>query len=336
MPELLIFAIHGLRPGVSPRQNPEQAVSLSKSRKSRKDRFLQGSKTPFIPGISRQGLRQDVWRQSANTGRLLSPQFLSSSFRYQLLFMKYNTERRPLVYPEYGRGIQDMVDFTINIPSKVARNRASETILRFMQVLNPQVRELDDYMHKLYDQLIIMSDFKLDIDNPYPAPEKESETRKAKPFQYHPARIRFRYYGKTLESMIRKATEMPDGKGKDMVLNLITVQMKKSYYLWNDDILSDAMVAEHLDILSNGKLKYTEAMKGEVYSTFYNKPSLERKNKYINVSAYENSGRRPYNNNNNSYGNRNYNNANNHRYHNKDDNHAFQPNPNRYKKRRLF
>ena len=81
--------------------------------------------------------------------------------------MKYNTQKRPLVYSEYGRGIQEMVDFTVNIPSKVARNRAAQTILKFMQVLNPQVRELDDYMHKLYDQLIIMSDYKLDIDNPY-------------------------------------------------------------------------------------------------------------------------------------------------------------------------
>lgn len=252
--------------------------------------------------------------------------------------MKYNTERRPLVYSEYGRGIQDMVDFTVNIPSKVARNRAAQTILKFMQVLNPQVRELDDYMHKLYDQLIIMSDYKLDIDNPYPAPKREAEARKAKPFHYHPARIRFRYYGKTLEAMIRKATEMPDGKEKDLALNLITVQMKKSYYLWNDDILSDAMVAEHLDILSDGRLKYTEAMKGEVYSTFYNKPSLERKNKYINVSAYENMGRRPYGNQGSSgnYGNRN--NANSHRYFNNNgkDDHGFVPTPGRFKKKRPF
>ena len=85
-----------------------------------------------------------------------------------------------------------MVDFTVNIPSKVARNRAAQTILKFMQVLNPQVRELDDYMHKLYDQLIIMSDYKLDIDNPYPAPVKEEEVKKNHIFQYKSASIRFR------------------------------------------------------------------------------------------------------------------------------------------------
>ena len=212
--------------------------------------------------------------------------------------MKYNTQKRPLVYSEYGRGIQEMVDFTVNIPSKVARNRAAQTILKFMQVLNPQVRELDDYMHKLYDQLIIMSDYKLDIDNPYPAPVKEENQKRNHTFHYKSTHIRFRYYGKTLEAMIRKAAEMPDGKEKDALLNMITVQMKKSYYLWNDDILSDELVAEHLSIISNGKLQYTEAMKGEVYSSFYNKPSLERKNKYINVNAYESSGRRNHQNNN--------------------------------------
>ncbi len=257
--------------------------------------------------------------------------------------MKYNTQRRPLVYSEYGRGIQEMVDFTVNIPSKVARNRAAQTILKFMQVLNPQVKELDDYMHKLYDQLIIMSDYKLDIDNPYPAPvREEDENRKKHVFSYPSTQIRFRYYGKTLEAMIRKAAEMPDGKEKDAILNLITVQMKKSYYLWNDDILSDELVAEHLSILSNGKLQYTDAMKGEVYSAFYNKPSLERKNKYINVNAYDNSARRNFsnnhNNNNNSNNRNNYNNGNNHRFHtnNRDDNHNFTPGTSRFKKRRPF
>lgn len=255
-----------------------------------------------------------------------------------------------------------MVDFAVKIPSKVARNRAAQTILRFMQVLNPQVRELDDYMHKLYDQLIIMSDFKLDIDNPYPAPERNPAVKAVRPFHYHPTSIRYRYYGKTLEAMIKRATEMPDGKEKDAVLNLITVQMKKSYYLWNDDILSDELVAEHLSEISNGRLTYTDAMRGEVYSNFYNNPSLERKNKYINVSAYENTGRRSYNNNyhgnnyNSGYSGRSHNgngNAYNNSYDNTDnngnsnntgrryypsgrDNRGFIPNGSRFKKRRPF
>lgn len=256
------------------------------------------------------------------------------------LKLKYNTQRRPLVFTEYGRGIQDMVDFTVNIPSKAARNRAAQTIIHFMEVLHPQVRELDDYMHKLYDQLIIMSDFKLDIDNPYPAPEPNKTAETIRPAVYHQSPIKFRYYGKTLEAMIKKATEMPDGPEKNAALNLITVQMKKSYYLWNDDILSDDLVALHLDIISDGKLQYTDAMKGEVYSTFYNKPSLERKNKFINVSAYETTGRRPYNSNyhNNGHSTRyNGNESGTRRYNNRDGNRSFSPgNPSTYKRRRPF
>lgn len=254
--------------------------------------------------------------------------------------MEYNTQRRPLVYTEYGRGIQTMVDFAVKIPSKTARNRAAQTILRFMEVLNPQVRELDDYMHKLYDQLIIMSDFKLDIDNPYPAPEAVKVSAPATPFVYRQTPIKFRYYGKTLEAMILKAAQMPDGAEKDAALNLITVQMKKSYYLWNDDILSDDLVAEHLHIISGGKITYTDAMKGEVYSSFYNKPGLERKNKYINVSAYENTGRRSYGNyhNNGHYSrsNGNGNDSGSRRYNSRDNNPGFAPRTSVYKRRRPF
>lgn len=248
--------------------------------------------------------------------------------------MKYNTQKPALIFSEYGRGIQNMVEHAVTIPTRSGRDRAAQTILRFMLILNPQIKELDDYMHKLYDQLIIMSDFKLDITNPYPNPEPQSENTPVKPVYYHPANIRFRYYGKTLEAMIKKAADMPDGPEKIAALNLITVQMKKSYYLWNADILSDELVAEHLKILTNGKLTYTDEMKAEVYSTFYNKPSLEKKHKFINVSAYDNSNRKNFVQHPN---NRNNNNVNIHKFYtNKDDN-GFSPNnPSRFKKRRPF
>lgn len=252
--------------------------------------------------------------------------------------MKYNTQKPALIFSEYGRGIQNMVDHAVTIPTRAGRDRAAQTILRFMLILNPQVKELDDYMHKLYDQLIIMSDFKLDITNPYPKPEPVLETKAVKPVYYHPARIRFRYYGKTLEAMIRKAADMPDGEEKIAALNLITVQMKKSYYLWNADILSDELVAEHLRILSDGKLVYTEAMKADVYANFFNKPSLERKNKFINVSAYEVSGRKNFNQHSPNRNN-NTNNGNLHRFYtnnNRDEN-GFSPNnAAKFKKRRPF
>ena len=238
-----------------------------------------------------------------------------------------------------------MVEHAVGLSSKSARNCAAQTILRFMRALNPQVMELDDYMHKLYDQLIIMSDFKLDIDNPYPTPPKTGQVRQNKPFHYHPANIRFRYYGKTLEAMIRKATEMPDGDKKNAYLNLITVQMKKSYYLWNADILSDDMVAEHLRILSDGKLVYNSYGNRSYDRGGYNKGYYNNGRDY-NKGSYGNNG---YNSNgygNNGYNNGGYNSGYNNaqgngegyinrkpRYYNNDnkDNRSYQPN--RFKKR---
>ncbi len=201
--------------------------------------------------------------------------------------MQYNTQRAPLMLFEYGRGIQEMVKHLLNIEDRKKRNAAAEVVLKSMLILNPSVKQTDDYMHTLYDHLFIISDFNLDIDSPYPKPDPNILTKQiSKPIKIDLTPIRFRYYGKTLETMIKKASEMPDGDEKIAALNLITVQMKKHYYLWNADILSDELIANHLHILSDGKLQYTDEMKGEVYSRFYNRPSLEHKSKYIDVSAY--------------------------------------------------
>ncbi|MDR2556307.1 MAG: DUF4290 domain-containing protein [Bacteroidales bacterium] len=207
--------------------------------------------------------------------------------------MIYNTQREHLQLFEYGRGIQEMVKHTITIEDREKRNIAAKVILKSMLILNPAVKQTDDYMHTLYDHLFIISDFALDIDSPYPMPNRDVVTKKhSKPIKTDLTPIRFRYYGKTLETMIRKASEMSDEDEKIAALNLITVQMKKHYYLWNADVLSDELIANHLQILTDGKLKYTEEMKAEVYSHFYNRPSLEHKSKYIDVSAY---GQKPSN-----------------------------------------
>ncbi|MDR0762904.1 MAG: DUF4290 domain-containing protein [Bacteroidales bacterium] len=201
--------------------------------------------------------------------------------------MIYNTQREQMHLFEYGRGVQEMVKHAITIKDKERRNVAAKVILKSMLILNPAVKQTDDYMHTLYDHLFIISDFALDIDSPYPMPNKDIVAKKySKPIKTNLTPIHFRYYGRTLETMIHKASEMPDGDEKIAALNLITVQMKKHYYLWNADALSDELIANHLHILTDGKLKYTEEMKGEVYSQFYNRPSLEHKSKYIDVSAY--------------------------------------------------
>lgn len=193
--------------------------------------------------------------------------------------MEYNTAREILLFSEYGRGIKKMVDIALTIEDRDKRSQIAKNIVKTMSILNPQLKDMDNFQQKLYDHLFIISDFKLDIDCPYPVPTVDSIKRAPDRITYSMEDIRFRYYGKTLEAMIKKACEFEDGEEKNALVNLLAVQMKKSYYLWNDDILTDDLVATHLAILSAGKLIYTDAMKGEVYKHFYQKPSLSGANK---------------------------------------------------------
>ncbi len=218
--------------------------------------------------------------------------------------MRYNTLRKPLIFPEYGRGIQEMVSHALTIADRHERNLAAQTIIKSMQVLNPDIRQVDDYLHKLYDQLFIMSDYKLDIDAPFPMPDRQPMTAKCRPIPYKNSPIRFRYYGRIIERLILKAAEMPEGEERTSLLNMVAGQMRKLYYTWNDDMLRDEVLAKHLELMSGGRILYDETIRGKVNSAFYAKPSPERKNKFINLSPYDtpNTGKR-YNNGHSGYGN---------------------------------
>ncbi len=223
--------------------------------------------------------------------------------------MRYNTLRKPLIFPEYGRGIQEMVSHALTIEDRHERNLAAQTIIKSMQVLNPDIRQVDDYLHKLYDQLFIMSDYKLDIDAPFPMPDRQPMTAKCRPIPYKNSPIRFRYYGRIIERLILKAAEMPEGEERTTLLNMVAGQMRKLYYTWNDDMLRDEVLAKHLELMSGGRILYDETIRGKVNSAFYAKPSPERKNKFINLSPYDNAGKR-YNNGHSGYGNYNNNHRN--------------------------
>lgn len=226
--------------------------------------------------------------------------------------MRYNTLRKPLIFPEYGRGIQEMVSHALTIQDRHERNLAAQTIIKSMQVLNPDIRQVDDYLHKLYDQLFIMSDYKLDIDAPFPMPDRQPLTAKCRPIPYKTSPIRFRYYGRIIERLILKAAEMPEGEERTSLLNIVAGQMRKLYYTWNDDMLRDEVLAKHLELMSGGRILYDETIRGKVNSAFYAKPSPERKNKFINLSPYDNpnAGKR-YNNGHNGYNGYNNNHRNN-------------------------
>lgn len=171
--------------------------------------------------------------------------------------MQYNTQQKKLPLPEYGRGIQNMVDYALTIEDRSERQRCANTIISIMGSMFPHLRDVPDFTHKLWDHLAIMADFKLDIDYPYEIIQKINLSTKPDPIPYPSTKIRYRHYGRTLEVLIRKAVEFPEGEEKDNLVALIANHMKKDYTAWNKDTVEDAKINDDLMELSRGKLSLT-------------------------------------------------------------------------------
>ena len=169
--------------------------------------------------------------------------------------MEYNTSRSKMNISEYGRNIQKMIEYAITVEDKEKRNKLARNIINVMGQLNPHLRDVSDFKHKLWDHLFIMSDFKLDVDSPYPKPSPEVLTRKPEKLKYSSNDITYKHYGRHIERMIEKACELPEGQEKDALTKLIANHMKKSYLTWSRETVSDDEIAEHLSKLSGGKLK---------------------------------------------------------------------------------
>lgn len=167
--------------------------------------------------------------------------------------MEYNTQLKKLALPEYGRNIQNMVDFCLTIPDRGERKRCANTIINIMGNMFPHLRDVNDFKHILWDHLAIMSDFKLDIDYPYEIIKKEDLNLKPAKIEYSRPDMKYRHYGKTLEKMIKMAIEIEDAKEKEQFTLLIATHMKKSYIQWNKEV-EDVKIFEDLYDLSNHKI----------------------------------------------------------------------------------
>ena len=199
--------------------------------------------------------------------------------------MKYNTEEKKLVMPEYGRNIQNMVDYCITIQDREERKRCADTIINIMGNMFPHLRDVNDFKHILWDHLAIMADFKLDIDYPYEIVKKEDLYSPPR-IPYNNSRIRYRHYGKTLEKMIQKATEFEPGVEKDQLIKLLATQMKKSFLTWNKESVDDRKIFKDLDELSEGQIILDE----EVHKLAESRDILARNNTN-NKKNYSRKGR---------------------------------------------
>lgn len=168
--------------------------------------------------------------------------------------LEYNSEREHLIIPEYGRHVQKLVNHCVGLETKEERNKMANSIIDVMGNLQPHLRDVPDFKHKLWDQLFIMSDFKLDAESPYPTPSKEELSAKPKALNYPKSASKYRFYGNNIQIMIDTALTWEEGEMKEALVYTIANHMKKCYLNWNKDTVEDVVIFKHLNELSDGKL----------------------------------------------------------------------------------
>ena len=168
--------------------------------------------------------------------------------------LEYNTVREDLIIPEYGRHIQKMINYASSRESKDERNKLANSIISVMGNLQPHLRDVPDFQHKLWDQLFIMSDFKLDADSPFEKPSKEVLNAKPDPLSYPQNFPKYRFYGNNIKIMIDEAVKWDAGEMKEALVLTIANHMKKCFLNWNKDSVKDQVIFDHLYELSDSKI----------------------------------------------------------------------------------
>lgn len=169
--------------------------------------------------------------------------------------LEYNSERSQLRMPEYGRNVQKMVEHALTVDDKNERNQIAKNIIAVMGNMSPHLRDVTDFQHKLWDQLFIISDFKLDVDAPFPKPTRELLLERPDSLNYPQNHPKYRFYGNNIQLMINEAIALEEGDLKEALILNIANHMKKCYLNWNKDSVKDEVIFQHLVELSNGEIK---------------------------------------------------------------------------------
>lgn len=173
--------------------------------------------------------------------------------------LQYNTDRTQLIIPEYGRHVQIMVNQLMATQDREERNQMSKAIIGIMGNMNPHLRDVPDFQHKLWDQLFIMSDFELDVDSPFEKPQRELLMQKPERLAYPKTNLKYRFYGNNIKNMINVAKNWEEGDMKNALVYNIANHMKKCFLNWNKDTVQDEVIFKHLTELSEGKLEVNES-----------------------------------------------------------------------------
>ncbi len=174
--------------------------------------------------------------------------------------LDYNTEREKLEMPEYGRNVLKMVEQMKAIPDREQRSSQARAIVKVMEILNPQVRQLDNYDHKLWDHLYMIAGFDLDVDSPYPCPVAEEFNTRPVPIPMKGERIKASHYGRNIEKIIGLLCETPDGEVKTEMIRSLAIYMRQQYLIWNKDSVSDETIFQDIEKLSEYRLRVPDGL----------------------------------------------------------------------------
>lgn len=205
-------------------------------------------------------------------------------------FKDYNSQRSRLILPEYGRHIQKMVDYVSEIEDPVERDRMARILISVMGNLNPHLRDINDFKHKLWDHLHVISDFKIDINSPYPKPSRESISEPPKRIDYPSHPIKIKHYGRVIEQMVKDVADMEEGPIKTFYITSVANQMKKAYLTWNKDAVNDETIIKDLKVLSGGKIQLSLTTK--LMDTREFKPSNASNTSNNNKRKHQKGGRK--------------------------------------------
>ena len=208
----------------------------------------------------------------------------------------YNTERGRIIISEYGRNMQEMIRHLLEIEDRQKRTEAAQFIISVMAQMNPQVKQTDDYIHKLWDHLYIISDYQLDVDSPYPAPEP-LEATKPRHVGYQNNQIEYGHYGHYMAKMIEMASKVEDEETRQALSLSIANQMKRNFTEWGGNVVSDQQIIADLKAMSNGMLVLDEETKLNGAEAFQ-KPGQQqgkkkKKKKQSNLKADMNNPNNP-------------------------------------------
>ncbi|MCK5536869.1 MAG: DUF4290 domain-containing protein [Bacteroidales bacterium] len=195
--------------------------------------------------------------------------------------MDYNTSRNHLILPEYGRNIQRLVETAVKLETKEERNNAAQAIIHIMGNIHPHLRDVSDFNHKLWDHLQLMAKFQLDIDSPFPTPEIEPE-EKIKRIDYPSHKIRYKHFGRIIESLIELAVNESDEDKKQQLTLSVVNQMRKSYYIWGKEGINDEMIFNAISEISKGQLAISDEIKNSTFKREANNSNSRSTRKRLN------------------------------------------------------